>query len=191
MVKAIEVEKKRMILRQDDQEIFAARVYRGTGDATNPETTLATTLQMDLKIHAALATVFSSGGSLDTRPERPGGNRFYNTVPPDLERILQSCRTELTPKYPILETTTASMSPYSFAPRRIYVPEGVLSFQCLRQVQLSDSRGVSFAIEGAVTQELLRIWLILARALLAKMWQEYVYPVELEATLTTREMVNQ
>ena len=180
------VEKKRITLRAEDQEIFRATVNRDEGGQ----------LIVHLNIHKKIEEIFQEAnpageGSGDKYTIRNrNGFDYYRIVPPGLEKVLELSRTELSASHPELQEVTTRFTQYGFDPGRLYLGESQLNFQALRQVGLSHEDGITIKVEGAITMSLLRAWLVVVRGFVARAWQEYMYPVSIEATLTTREMVS-
>lgn len=175
-------EKKKIALRMDDQVIFEARITRNEQEE----------LIVHLKVHEKIEEVIRSANperNLEPTVRHHGGADYYRNMPPGLDRILAAGREDLQSTYPNLSDLTCGFTQYGFDPRRLYVGENQLNFQIFRHVGISGEKGIEVRISGAITLDLCRAWLLVARSFVARTWQEYVFPVAMEATLTTREMV--
>lgn len=178
-------EKKRVILRLSDEEIFAAKIFRNDKDK----------LVISVKLHPRLEEVISSfnvakPGDVGDHLRNYDGETYYRQVAEGLNAIMDMNRADLALAYPDIGNLTVGFTQFNFNPTMLYPGDNHLNFQILRRVGISLDEGAEMKIEGAITLGLCRSWLLVARSFAARIWQEYVYPVSLEATLTTREMAS-
>lgn len=169
-------DKKKIALRMDDQELLAATVTRNDKDK----------LVVTVKVHPKIAEVMRGNGN--TRTDE-NGREYYHRQGTDLEPLIQSCREQIGANYPAMGELTVALTQYSFIPDTLLL-NGQLNFQVFRLKGLGDEKGVELEVNGAMTKKVMRAWLLVARAFTAAVWEEYMYPVAMEATLTTREMVS-
>ncbi len=171
------VEKKRIVLRQDDTELFSARVERNDQEE----------LIVHFKVHEKIEKVFAGGSAAPLIRTRNGVD-YYSRIAEGLDVLLNNSLTELSSTYPDMLGHQVSMAQRTFSPESLYLGGG-LNFQIFRQVGVGHGDGITLTVNGAITLSMLRAWLLIARAFVARIWQEHMYPVSMEATLTTREMM--
>jgi len=164
-------DKKKILLRQGDVDVMSLRARREDGSAS-----LIITMKIAPELEALLAA--------EARSSQPEGAQLLDEWPCGLSTHRLHRSAKINAIATSQDGTFVGLNPATLIER-----DGVFSYSAMCIQGVSKGDGIEFALEGAVSPEILRRWVINTRSIAAEIWKIYMYPIDLEASLTTRELV--